>query len=149
MNAKQALVCGIAVVFAATIQAGAALAQDARPQVVVGFPKSATQPLPAPGDYVLASGVSRRVEDLVACAFRAAGLDHREFVHVTKRSQESKQVVTGLCGNPHKAEKELGWQRAWSFEETVQDLVLAELENRTELLRADPLPSRRGPATPA
>ena len=103
---------------------------------------------PAPGDYVLASGVSRQVEDLVACAFRAAGLDHREFVHVTKRSQESKQVVTGLCGNPHKAEKELGWQRAWSFEETVQDLVLAELENRSELLRAAPLPERHKPTTP-
>ncbi len=102
-----------------------------------------------PGDYVLASGVSRRVEDLVTCAFRAAGLDHREFVRLTKRSQESKQVVTGLCGNPRKAETKLGWQRAWSFEETVQDLVQAELENRPEVLRADPLPERRGPATPA
>ena len=51
MNAKQALVCGIAAVLAATIQASAAFAQDARPQVVVGFPKSATQPLPAPGEY--------------------------------------------------------------------------------------------------
>jgi GDPmannose 4,6-dehydratase len=103
---------------------------------------------PAPGDYVFASGVSRRVEDLVACAFRAAGLDHREFVRLAKRNQESKQVVTGLCGNPHKAETELGWQRAWSFEETVQDLVQAELESRPDVLRADPLPERCGPATP-
>jgi GDPmannose 4,6-dehydratase len=103
---------------------------------------------PAPGDYVFASGVSRRVEDLVACAFRAADLDYREFVRLAKRSQESKQVVTGLCGNPRKAETELGWRRAWTFEATVQDLVLAELEGRSEVLRADPLAERREPPNP-
>jgi GDPmannose 4,6-dehydratase len=103
---------------------------------------------PASADYVFASGVSRRVEDLVSCAFRAADLDYREFVRLTKRQHDSKQVVSGLCGNPRKAEKELGWQRAWTFEETVQDLVQAELEGRSELLRADPLPTRREATTP-
>jgi hypothetical protein len=40
---------------------------------------------------------------------------------------------------------ELGWKRAWSFEDTVRDLVQAELEGRSEVLRADPLPERRQP----
>jgi GDPmannose 4,6-dehydratase len=103
----------------------------------------------APGDYVFASGVSRRVEDLVQCAFGAADLDYRKFIRVTQRNQASKQVVSGLCGNPRKAETELGWQRAWTFEQTVRDLVEAELEGRPELVRADPVFKRGMPAASA
>ncbi len=96
----------------------------------------------APGDYVFASGVRHRVEDFVACAFHAAGLDYRPFVTGTKRNREAQQVATGLCGNAHKAESELGWRRQWTFEETVEDLVRAELEGRPEIERADPAPAR-------
>lgn len=96
----------------------------------------------APGDYVFASGARHRVEDFVACAFRAAGLDYRQFVTGTQRNSEAQQVATGLCGNAHKAESELGWRRQWTFEETVEDLVRAELEGRPEIERADPAPAR-------
>jgi GDPmannose 4,6-dehydratase len=91
-----------------------------------------------PGDYVLASGEPHRVEDFVAAAFRAARLDWREFVKSTGRPGNHSPGVKGLCGNPRKAETELGWRRAWSFERMVEDLVQAELENRSELERAQP-----------
>ena len=97
----------------------------------------------APGDFVFASGARRRVEELVECAFRAAGLDFREFVKLTKRNADAQQVATGLCGNPRKAESELGWKRQWSFAQTVEDMVRAELEARPEIARADPQPERR------
>jgi GDPmannose 4,6-dehydratase len=97
----------------------------------------------APGDFVFASGARRRVEELVECAFRAAGLDFREFVKLTKRNADAQQVATGLCGNPHKAESELSWKRQWSFAQTVEDMVRAELESRPEIARADPQPERR------
>ena len=100
---------------------------------------------PRSGEYVFASGQPHRVADLVECAFRAAGLDYREFVKQVARDSNTQQVAAGLCGNPRKAETELGWQRAWTFEATVQDLVQAELEDRPEVLRADPLAERRGP----
>ena len=96
----------------------------------------------APGDFVFASGARRRVEELVECAFRAAGLDFREFVKLTKRNADAQQVATGLCGNPHKAESELSWKRQWSFAQTVEDMVRAELESRPEIARADPQPER-------
>lgn len=92
-----------------------------------------------PGDYVLASGQQRKVEDFVATAFRAAGLDWRQFVKTTARTDNQQQVTNGLCGNPRKAEAELGWRRQWSFDAMVTDLVQAELEKRPEMERANPL----------
>lgn len=80
------------------------------------------------GDFVFASGVSRRVADLVECAFRVAGLDYREYVKVIKRNQESQQVSNGLCGNAQKAQTELKWERAWPFEKTIEDMVRVKLD---------------------
>jgi GDPmannose 4,6-dehydratase len=96
-----------------------------------------------PAEYVFASGQSHRVADLVECAFRAAGLDYREFVRTTPRHPVAQPVAAGLCGNPRKAERELNWKREWSFAETIQDLVQAELEERPEVERADPAPGRK------
>ena len=99
-----------------------------------------------PGEFVFASGHSHCVKDLVHCAFKAAGLDYREYVKTTPRNDRAEQVVTGLCGSPAKADTELGWKRRWTFETTITDLVSAELENRPELQRADPDP--KTPALP-
>ena len=92
----------------------------------------------SPGEYVFASGQSRRVEALVDCAFRAAGLDYRDFVKVTGRTNGTSHVAGGLCGNARKAETELHWTRAWDFPETIRDLVQASLENRPEMVRTHP-----------
>lgn len=97
---------------------------------------------PKSGEFVFASGKSRKVADLVDCAFRSAGLDYREYVKVVGRTEASQQVGLGLCGNPHKAETELGWKREWSFEQTIADLVQAEVEERPDIERANPLPRR-------
>lgn len=93
-----------------------------------------------PADYVFASGQRHRVVDLVDIAFRAAGLDYRSHVKVTFRNQIAQQVSTGLCGNPRRAETELGWRRTWTFNQTIEDMVRAELEQRPEMKRANPTP---------
>ena len=94
------------------------------------------------GEYIFASGKAHRVRDLVDCAFRAGGLDYREFVKTSERNPNSQQVPSGLCGSPAKAESQLGWKREWSFEETIENIVQAELQERSEFERADPSPSR-------
>ncbi len=93
------------------------------------------------GEFVFASGQARKVADLVDCAFGSVGLDYREFVKVVARTDASQQVGSGLCGNPRKAETELGWKRKWSFERTIGDIVSAEIEERPEYARADPSPT--------
>jgi GDPmannose 4,6-dehydratase len=105
-----------------------------------------------PGDYVFASGQRRTVREFVERAFAAAGLDYREFVKVTRRTPEGTQVSAGLCGRPRHAEQALGWRREWKFAAMVEDLVRAELEDRPDLNRADPLatppPPRQRARTP-
>ena len=92
------------------------------------------------GEFVFASGQSHRVVDLVSCAFRATDLDYRNYVKATARNDAAQPVANGLCGDPSKAENELGWKREWSFAATVTDLVHAELEGRSDFRRADPQP---------
>lgn len=96
-----------------------------------------------PGDYVFASGQQRTVEEFVAAAFHAAGLDWKEFVKPAARTNREPQLTHGLCGNPRKAETELRWSRQWNFDAMVADLVQAELEDRSELERANPLAKLR------
>jgi GDPmannose 4,6-dehydratase len=97
-----------------------------------------------PDDFVFASGTRRRVEEMVDLAFRSAGLDYRNHVVLSRPEEKATQVAAGLCGNPRKAETVLSWKRDWDFARTVQDMVAAELEQRSEFERADPVPEPRG-----
>ncbi|HSH96032.1 MAG TPA: GDP-mannose 4,6-dehydratase [Roseimicrobium sp.] len=91
-----------------------------------------------PADYIFASGQSRTVADLVECAFKAAGLDYREFVRVEQAQTGVVPVRGGLCGDVSATEKSLGWQRKWSFAETLADMVQAEIESRPTIRRTEP-----------
>lgn len=86
-----------------------------------------------PGDFVFATGQSRTVRDLVECAFAAAGLDWERHVVVDGTGPATPQVSTGLCGDPDKAGRELGWRRDWTFEQTIHDMVRSELDKRLPL----------------
>lgn len=97
---------------------------------------------PASAEYIFASGERHRVSDLVECAFAAAGLDFRQYVTGSQRAPGSQQVAAGLCGSPQKAETELGWRREWTFRETIENLVQAELNDLPEIERANPAPRR-------
>jgi len=111
---------------------------DAR-DFVRGFWLALQAPLPA--DYLFASGQTRRVADLVDTAFRAGGLDYRSFVRGAAAPAPAAPAAP-LCGNPRKAETQLNWHREWTVEETVRDMVRAEIEQRPEIERADPVPAR-------
>jgi len=81
-----------------------------------------------PDDYVVATGVSHSVEELVAAAFSRVGLDWPEFVQVDQSLQRGKAELHHLVGDPSKARERLGWRSNVSFEELVALLVDAELE---------------------
>jgi GDPmannose 4,6-dehydratase len=81
-----------------------------------------------PGDYVIATGESHSVEELVASAFGHVGLDWREYVHIDESLRRGKAELHHLVGNPARARARLGWEPTVTFEELVQLLVDAELE---------------------
>jgi GDPmannose 4,6-dehydratase len=88
-------------------------------------------------DYVVATGVTRSVRDLVETAFEHVGLDSRDYVHIDESLQRGTAELHNLVGDPAKAKHELGWEPTVSFEGLVQLMVDAELERlRGEVARA-------------
>jgi GDPmannose 4,6-dehydratase len=88
-------------------------------------------------DYVVATGVTRSVRDLVETAFGHVGLDWQEYVQIDESLQRGTAELHNLVGDPAKAQSKLGWQPTVSFEGLVQLMVDAELERlRGEAERA-------------
>jgi GDPmannose 4,6-dehydratase len=80
-----------------------------------------------PGDYVIATGLSHSVRDLVEAAFDHVGLDPWSHVHTDPTFLRPSEV-DNLIGDSSKARRELGWEPRTSFEELVQLMVDADLE---------------------
>ena len=80
-------------------------------------------------DYVICSGVSRAVRDLVRAAFDAVGLDFEEHVRIDPAFVRPPDPVQ-LVGDPSKAREKLGWTLETSFE----DMIAAMVEHDLRLL---------------
>jgi GDPmannose 4,6-dehydratase len=76
-----------------------------------------------PDDYVVASGVTHSVEDLVRCAFDHVGLDWREHVRSDPELRRGKAELHNLVGDPTKARERLGWTPTVGFDSLVRMLV--------------------------
>jgi len=81
-----------------------------------------------PGDYVVATGVSRSVEELVACAFDAVSLDWRDHVRSDPSLFRGSAELHDLVGDAAKARRVLGWEAAVGFEELLALMVAADRE---------------------
>ena len=80
----------------------------------------------AGGDYVVGSGVSRTVRELVETAFGLAGADVDDRVVVDPEFVRPADPVP-LVGNTAKARERLGWTPRTSFEDMIGAMVEADL----------------------
>ena len=80
-----------------------------------------------PDDYVIASGESHSVRELVECAFSHVGLDWQDHVRVDPALQRGSAELHHLVGDPSKARARLGWKPAVGFTELVHLLVDADV----------------------
>jgi GDPmannose 4,6-dehydratase len=80
-----------------------------------------------PGDYVIASGEGRTVGDLVDAAFGHLGLDPGRHVRVDPALMRPPEE-TPPVGDPSRARSVLGWRPEHSFEDTIAEMVDADLE---------------------
>jgi GDPmannose 4,6-dehydratase len=80
-----------------------------------------------PDDYVIATGTTKSVRELVQVAFGAADLDWERFVKVDKAFLRPAEVDL-LVGDPAKAKRELGWEPKVTFEEMIGMMVEADLK---------------------
>jgi GDPmannose 4,6-dehydratase len=79
-----------------------------------------------PDDFVVSTGETRSVQELVEAAFGAAGLDWREYVVLDPKFIRPAEVDL-LVGDPSKARAKLGWKPKVAFAELINDMVDADL----------------------
>jgi GDPmannose 4,6-dehydratase len=82
---------------------------------------------PTPDDYVIASGRTHTVRDLVEVAFGHVGLDWKKYT-VQDPAFVRPAEVDLLLGDPSKAKRVLGWEPEVSFERLVRMMVDADLK---------------------
>ncbi len=91
-----------------------------------------------PDDYVIATGISHSVRDLVEVAFTHAGLDWRKHVRLDPKLIRPAEVEH-LIGDSSKARTSLGWTPTVDFSGLIKMMVDADLER----LAASPRPVDR------
>jgi GDPmannose 4,6-dehydratase len=80
-----------------------------------------------PEDYVIATGETHSVRDLVELAFSAAGIDDWEGYVVQDPRFMRPAEVDNLYGDATKARERLGWTPKVKFDEMVRMMVEADL----------------------
>lgn len=81
-----------------------------------------------PDDYVVATGESHSVQDLVERAFARVGLDWHDHVRSDPSLRRGAAELHHLVGDPSHARERLGWEPTVDFDGLVALLVDAELE---------------------
>jgi GDPmannose 4,6-dehydratase len=81
-----------------------------------------------PGDYVVASGASHSVRELVACAFAHVGLVWEQHVRSDPALKRGAAELHDLVGDAARARERLGWTPEVGFEQLVELLVDAEVD---------------------
>jgi GDPmannose 4,6-dehydratase len=80
-----------------------------------------------PGDYVIATGETHSVRDLLRAAFEYADLDYEKHVRVDPALVRGKAELHDLVGDARRAADRLGWRPSVTFEELVAVLVDADV----------------------
>jgi GDPmannose 4,6-dehydratase len=80
-----------------------------------------------PEDYIIASGETHSVRELVECAFNCVGLNWQDYVSVDPAFYRPDEPVQ-LVGSINKIKTELGWQPQYSFEGLIELMVDYDLK---------------------
>ncbi len=83
---------------------------------------------PTPDDFVVATGKSHSIEQLLEAAFKSAGLkDWREYVRQDKRFFRPAEVDL-LIGDATKANTKLGWHPKVGFNQLIEMMVRHDID---------------------
>ena len=85
----------------------------------------------SPEDFVIATGKTHSVNDLVKTAFSYVGLDWRDYV-VQETNLFRPAEVDLLVGDSSKAKQLLDWEPKVDFKELIEMMVDADIERLYE-----------------
>ena len=80
-----------------------------------------------PDDYVVATGITHSVRQLVEVAFEHIGLDYREHVEIDPNLLRPAEV-NHLLGDSAKARRQLGWTPTVTFRDLIGMMVDSDVE---------------------
>ena len=75
-----------------------------------------------PDDYVLATGISKSVRDLVEYVFGKLELDYTKYVKSDDKFQRAEELHF-LQGDASKAKQKLGWETTYTFETMLDEMI--------------------------
>jgi GDPmannose 4,6-dehydratase len=81
---------------------------------------------PQAEDFVIATGKTHSVQELLDAAFSTVGLDWRKYVETDPKLVRPAEVDY-LCGDPSKARKVLGWKPEVDFHQLIKVMVESDL----------------------
>jgi GDPmannose 4,6-dehydratase len=82
---------------------------------------------PQADDFVIATGETHSVQELLHTAFSCVGLDWKKYVEIDPKLVRPAEVDY-LCGDSSKARKILGWKPEVGFDQLIKMMVEADLE---------------------
>jgi GDPmannose 4,6-dehydratase len=81
---------------------------------------------PVAEDFVVATGETHSVQQLLEVAFSAGGLDWQKYVEIDPKLIRPAEVDL-LCGDASKARKKLNWKPTVGFHQLIEMMVAADL----------------------
>lgn len=81
---------------------------------------------PQADDYVIATGETHSVQELLEVAFSRVGLDWKKHVEIDPKLVRPAEVDY-LCGDAEKAHRVLGWKPEVTFKQLIEMMVDADL----------------------
>ena len=94
-----------------------------------------------PEDYVIATGETHTVRELVDIAFSCVGLDYHNYVETDERFLRPAEVDY-LCGDAAKAREKLGWKPTVNFRQLVEMMVQSDLDRVQHSIAEKAIPAR-------
>jgi GDPmannose 4,6-dehydratase len=89
---------------------------------------------PNADDYVIATGETHSVQELLELAFSHVGLDWKKYVEIDSKLVRPAEVEY-LCGDARKARGVLGWKPEVSFRQLIQTMMDADLAAEQHVYR--------------
>lgn len=85
-----------------------------------------------PEDYVVGTGKTWSVQQLVETAFGVVGLNWQDYVKINEKFLRPAEVDL-LVADPSKANTKLNWHATTSFETMIEKMVHADLERHSHV----------------
>jgi GDPmannose 4,6-dehydratase len=79
-----------------------------------------------PEDFVIATGVLHSVRDFLTKAFSVVGLNYELYTHINPTHFRPGEAIP-LCGDASKARLKLNWKPTKTFDQIVEEMVLADI----------------------